>query len=195
MDDHKDKPSDSSGKLISFPNGEKIPVSEMGMDYVVDQSGMVPTPEVIDPQSINREYREREVYVESQALTQAALVRAPVAEIVDTVINEIIEELGHLKFERRKAAKEGKNTANYTISRIQSLRQLSDVLLKKLDSVKSDGVDVKSPKFKAVLRLWMEFVYDSMQKCGISDDLIDLVFKQIEADMKDWEQKLNETVG
>lgn len=181
-----------NGKLIPFPNGEKLSTEELGTDFVVDVSSNIPTPEIIDSLSLNKEFRDRESYVSDQPLFKSVSAKAPVNEIVDLVLQEIAEEISHLKFERRKAAKDGKNTIVFTTSRIASLKQLSDVLIKRMENARADKLDLKSPRFKAILRLWMEFVYESMQKCEISDQVIDLVFKQMEADMRDWELKVQD---
>jgi hypothetical protein len=193
MDDFDDK-SKQSGKLISFPNGEKVSTDELGSDYILDQSGVIPTPEVVDTVAIQREYRDRENFVQSQELVRGLSAKIPLSDVVDVVLVEIAEELSHLKFERQKAAKEGKNTSNYTISRIASLKQLADVLSKRIESNKHQAFDLKSPQFKHVLRIWMEFVYESMQKCEVPEQVIDLVFRQIEADMVDYEKRVLESV-
>jgi hypothetical protein len=36
----------------------------------------------------------------------------------------------------------------------------------------------------------MEFVYSSMSKSDLPESTIDVVFKQMEADMEDWEKRL-----
>jgi hypothetical protein len=191
MSDTDDKDKDSgSGKILSFPGGEKVDTSEVGTDYVVGQGGDLPTTELVDPKSIEREIRKREHFVSSQKLVRVIAEKAPVPDVVDAVLNEIAEELSHLKYERRKATEEGKNTANYTISRIASLRQLADVLQKRQENSRAERLDLKSPKFKQILHLWMEFMYDSMSKAELPESTIDVVFKQMEADMSDWEKKL-----
>jgi hypothetical protein len=114
--------------------------------------------------------------------------------LIDSVIKEIAEELSHLKYERQKAAKEGKNTSGYTINRISSLRQLAEVLNKRMDNARAEQIDLKSPRFKQILRMWMEFVYECMQKAELPEHLVDLVFKQMEADMINLERKIIESV-
>lgn len=179
------------GKVITFPSGETISASEIGADYVVGQStSAITAPELIDPSEVSKEYREREEWVQKQELLVRVNQGRPASDLVDQVVKEIVEELAHLKFERKKAAKDGKNTANYTISRIASLRQLADVLIKRMENARAEQLDLRSPRFKEVLKLWMEFVYESMVKVSVPEHMIDLVFRQIEADIKDWEQKL-----
>ena len=112
--------------------------------------------------------------------------------MVELAIHEITEELAHLKFERRKSAQEGKPTTQHTIARISMLRNLADVLLKRQENSRQERMDFRSPEFKKVIHVWLGFLHESMQKVGLGDNDIDLVFRQIEADMADWEKKLLE---
>lgn len=190
MDDPTDKDK-KDGKIITFPGGKKVNPSEVGSDYVVSQTGDVPTPDLIDPVEIDREVRERAEYVKKQPLTKAILDKYNTIDVIDVVLLEIAEELAHLKYERRRAVKEGKNTANYSMGRITSLRNIADLLLKKRESVLQEELNLKSPRFQAVFKVWMEFFHDSMEKSGISAEVIDVVFQQMKADMIDWEKKMS----
>lgn len=178
------------GKVLTFPSGESINPDDLGADYIVGQGHQSSVAELVNPQEISKDFRDREEYVSRQELLVKVNEKLPAVDLVEQVIKEISEELAHLKYERRKAAKEGKNTANYTISRISSLRSLADVLMKRMENARAEQLDLKSPRFREVLKLWMEFVYESMVKVEVPEQIIDLVFKQIEADIKDWEQKI-----
>lgn len=181
-----------NGKLIAFPGGKSVDSSEVGTPFVVAGVPSVPTPELIDPEQIDRENREREQYVKGQELVQIAERGGSTEEWIDTTLKEIAEEAAHLKFERRKASREGKSTANFANLRVGTLRQLTEVLLKRKEAALAERLDLKSPRFQKVLKLWMEFVYVSMQKSGVEDEVIDLVFNQMKADMLDWEKKIVE---
>jgi len=106
----KDKGKDTN--LIVFPGGKKVDPSKVGADYVVRQAGDVPTPELVDPSEASEELRVRKKYVGDQELVRASKDHATTGEMMDLLVQEIAEELAHLKYERRKAAREGKNTAN-----------------------------------------------------------------------------------
>jgi hypothetical protein len=190
MSDDKDEDKGKNGQVITFPGGKKVDAGEVGADYIVGQGSDVSIPELIDPKSVEREIRKRENFVSSQKLVRVVAEKASISDVIDVVLEEITEELSHLKYERRKATEEGKNTANYTISRIASLRQLADILNKRQENFRSDRFDLKSPKFKQILHVWMEFVYSSMSKSDLPESTIDVVFKQMEADMEDWEKRL-----
>jgi len=186
----KDDSGPHKGKILTFPSGESINPDDLGADYVLAQGTHITTAELVNPQDISKDFREREEYVAKSELLVKVNEKYSAVDLVEQVIKEITEELAHLKYERRKAAKEGKNTVNYTISRISSLRQLADVLMKRIENARAEQLDLKSPRFREVLKLWMEFIYDSMVKVEVSEQVIDLVFRQIEADIKDWEQKV-----
>ncbi len=166
MDDetHDDKDK-KPGRLLAFPGGKKVNTNEIGLEgVIVGQSGTIPTPDVIDPKEVEADLRERESYVKRQELVQATDRKAPTGEIIDIVLKEIAEELGHLKYERRKVAADGKNTANFTVSRIASLRQISEVLLKRQENARAERMDFRSPEFKKVIQSWLEFIYESLGK-------------------------------
>ena len=182
------------GKVISFPNGEKLPVADIGVDFVLDriENNHFSVPEVVDQSALIKDMRERESYVAGQELVRAVRDKMSASDIVDQVVVEIAEELAHLKFERTKKAREGGSTSSLTVSRILSLRQLSEVLMKRMENARAEQLNLKSPRFREVLKLWMEFVYESMQKSNVPDEVIDLVFRQMEADMTDWEKRVSD---
>jgi hypothetical protein len=193
MSKDTDPSNEKKGKVITFPSGDKVNTDDVGVNAIIGQVGNVPTPEIIDPVTVAEEVKDRIKYIRKQELVKVIKEDASTASVVDAVLVEIAEELSHLKYERRKAAKEGKNTANYTVSRINSLRSMAELLLKRKEAALAERLDLKSPRLQKIFEVWMEFFSESMVKCQIPDHLIDLVFQQMKADMKDWEKKM-ETV-
>lgn len=194
-----DETTDENGKdkkkgpnLIVFPGGKKVDPSDVGAGYVVKQTGDVPTPDVLDPVASDEEVRRRDKFVKDEDLVRAARGSAPTGDMMDLLVREITEELAHLKFERKKAAEEGKNTANYSVGRMNSLKALAELLLKRREADRVEALDLKSPRFQAVFKVWMEFFSESMEKVGIQEKDIDLVFQQMKADMIDWEKRMVE---
>jgi len=165
-------------------------------EYVLATVADDPTevPEILDKSTLDIEVQRRNRYVEESALVQLVENKASPIDIVDSVINEIAEELAHLKYERNKSISEGRSIGSSSIKRIESLKSLAELLIKKTENFKSSGIDFRNPKFKAVIRLWMEFLYDALQKAGLDESTIDIVFKQIEADITEWERKVMDSV-
>ncbi len=186
--DGRDPPD--KGKLIVFPGGKKVDPKDVGAGYIIGRTGDVPTPDIIDPVAVDEEVRKRIDYVNKQELVEVVRKGANTAATIDILLLEIAEEISHLKWERRKTAREGKNTSNYTIQRINGLRSLAEVLLKRKEAALAERLDLKSPRFQAVFKVWMEFFYSSMEKAGVDQATMDTVFEQMRADMVDWEVKM-----
>ncbi len=192
-----DKDKDGLGEIISFPSGKSISPQDMGADYAIIPPSIFSNSyveEPVDPEDLQKEFQEREEFVEKQKLVKSVQNNASVSEIIDQVLLEIAEELSHLKWERRKASKEGKSTVNHTVSRINCLGRISDILIKKKETAISEKLDLKSPRFQKILQSWMEFLYLAMQKSGIRDEDIDVVFNQMKADMVGWESKITDDI-
>jgi hypothetical protein len=182
--------NNSGGKIITFPSGERVNTNDVGINSVIGQVGNVHTPEIMDPISVADEVRDRIKYVKKQEIVKALKDNSSTAVTIDALLLEIAEELSHLKFERRKASQEGKNTSNYTVSRINSLRSMAELLLKRKEAALAEKLDLKSPRLQKIFEVWMEFFYESMIKCQIPDHLTDLVFQQMKADMVEWEKRI-----
>ncbi len=194
-DDEKKKPAPKRGNLIVLPGGRTVsPSEDLGIDYVASQtagSSDVPGVGIIDPVAIDAEVRERDRFVQDQKLVDVVRRKGQTSEIIETALLEIAEELAHIKYERRKAAKDGKNTANYSMGRISGLHNLANLLLKRQEAARGERLDLKSPRLQAIFKIWMEFFYESMEKSGVESQIIDLVFQQMKADMIGWEKRMD----
>ena len=183
-------PDDNEGKsnLIKFPSGETLDKKETGTEYIVGESGQIPTGDVLDPVDVKQDLRERIKFVKSQQLVKS--IAEGSENTMEVLLLEIAEEISHLKWERRKASKDGKNTAAYTIGRINGLRSLAETIIRKKESDTSDNFDLKSPKMRKLFEIWMSTFYESMEKSGVNREIIDVVFQQIKADMLTIEQRM-----
>lgn len=188
-DDGKDKKR--STNLIVLPGGKKVSPSKIGANYVVGQVGDIPTAEIVDPANLAEEVKARRNYVNNQPLVRASKDKTGAGQMMDLLVQEITEELAHLKYERRLATKGGKNTANYSVGRMNSLKNLAELIMKRREADRDEELDLRSARFQAVFKIWMEFFGDSMEKSGIEPKVIDLVFNQMKADMVDWEKKMS----
>lgn len=177
-----------NGKIISFPGGKKVSTDEVGVPYVVAGSGSVPTIEPPDVKIIADEDRERAAYVRRQTLVKALEDGASTSELIDAVLKDMAEESAHLKWERRTASKDGKPTANYNVARVNALRSIAELLIKRKEASIAERLDLKSPRFQKIFKLILGFFADSMMKSGVEQEIMDLVFQQMKADMRDWEK-------
>jgi len=112
------------------------------------------------------------------------------AELIDIILAEIGEELANLKYERQLASERGRSTADINISRVEALRKLIDMIIKKKTLLVKDPIDIKSPRFQKILQIWVDYFYSAMKKSGIPDEMIDIVFRNMRNNMIDWEKEM-----
>lgn len=190
MDDGSEDDS-GGGKLLSFPNGKRLSPEDVGAPYVVAGSGQLSTQEPPDPTLVAEEVRERAGFVKKQELVRAFDEGRSASDVIDVLLKEIAEESAHLKWERRQASKAGKPTASYNVARIGALRNLAELLIKRKEAALAERLDLKSPRFQKIFNTIMEFFHESMEKSGVTPDVIDVVFQQMKADMLDWERRID----
>lgn len=189
-------------KRTEEPEGGKV-IPMRGLESLHDASGvnsyampMVASPfesvtsEIMDPQQVAQDLKDRIKYIEKQELVTAAKAGAPTKNLIDILVAELAEEISHIKWERRDAAKRGYKTEKLTSSRISGLKNLADILLKKRDTIGDERLSTKDPRVQQFFKLWMEMFFAAMEKMNIPPEMIDLVFSQIKADMLEWEIKM-----
>ena len=171
--------------LIKFPSGKTLDKKETGTNYIVGQSGQIPTGDLLDPVDVKQDLRERIKFVRDQPLVRAVLEGS--GNVMDVLLLEVAEEVSHLKWERRKASKEGKNTAAYTIGRINGLRSLAETLIRKKEADVSSDLNLKSPKIQKLFEIWMQMFYEAIEKSGVNQEVMNVIFQQIKADLLTFE--------
>jgi hypothetical protein len=139
--------------LIVFPGGKTLDPKDVGADFV-GGSGQIPMGELLDPDDVKRDLRERMAYVKDQPLVKA--MGEGSAQAMDVLLVEIAEEISHLKWERRKAAKDGKNTAQFTVARINGLRSLAEALIRRKEAAIAEHLDLKSPRLQKIFSFSMK---------------------------------------
>jgi len=166
MSDKDDKDLEK-GKVLSFPDGKKVNTSEVNTPYVLAEVGKVYTAELQDHESIAKDVIERTNYVKNQELVKVINRGSSTSDIIDVLLKEVAEELGHIKFDRRRAAQEGRQTSNYSVARISALRNMSEMLLKKKEASIAEKLDLNSPRFQKIFKSMMEFFHECMEKSGV----------------------------
>jgi hypothetical protein len=193
-DEPKDPKDKSKGKLLTFPDGKTVNTEDVGAGYIVGPAGVIPTPELQDPSDIAAEARDREEFIKKQEIVRVVDQHGSTSDMVDVLLKEIAEETSHLKFERDKAIHFGKNTANLNIARINSLRSMTEMLLKRKEADLAERLDLKSPRIQKLFQIWLKCIYEAMEKSGIDDKDIDVVFQQMKANMVDMERQMSSAV-
>lgn len=181
-----------NGKAITFPSGGIVSTRDVGAHFIIEKASTVLTePEPLDPVDAKQELRDRIAYVRNQPIVKITGDNCSASQIIDAVLHEIAEEASHLKWERRKASKIGRNTVPFTTARINALKNLADTVAKRKELSSSENFDTSSPRFQKIFKVWMQFFYEAMEKSNVPSEVINVVFQQMKADMVDWEKRLN----
>jgi hypothetical protein len=188
-DDEGPNNKNGNGHLIVFPGGKTMDPKDVGAEFVVGGSGQVPTGELLDPADVKASLRDRVSYVKSQPLVRALAEGAP-SVAMDMLLLEIAEEISHLKWERREAAKNGRSTAQHTVARVNGLRALAETLIRRKEAAIAENLDLKSPRLQKIFKVWMQFFYEAMEKSDVPPEVINVVFQQMKADMIGWEGRM-----
>lgn len=182
---------DQKNRLIPINDEEDIESSDVGASYVVAPTKKSTHLAVLeDKEETLNLINERNKYVKGQKLYKAAHEGAPLPDLLDLTIQEVASEISHLKWERNRAIEGGKSTSGHSIARISSLKSLVDILTKKQESIKDEKLNLSSPRFKTIVKFWLELVYESMTQANIKQEEIDLIFSYIRTNMADWEKKI-----
>jgi hypothetical protein len=197
MDNSDSSVKATTDKTIVPVSGDSfINPTEIGANFIVgvspDQNDSLSESELVDQDELRQALRDRINYVKNQPLV-VALSEGDQVKAMDTLLHEIGEEISHLKWERRKAAKEGKNTAQFTVARITSLKSLAETLIRRKEAAMAENLDLKSPRLQKIFRVWMKFFYEAMEKSEVPSEVINVVFQQMKADMAGWESRMSDS--
>lgn len=110
------------------------------------------------------------------------------ADVLHQVMLGMTEEQASLRFERMEAERNGQETSQLSMRRVQALKAIGDAWIKRREQVQSRAIDIESPAFEALLRLLAETFALAMQDVGVRDEVRDSIFanfsKRLDDDWK-----------
>lgn len=127
--------------------------------------------------------------IEQDAILGAMQTNPEDADVLHQVVIALGVEAASLEFERLEAEREGRETSNISIRRINALKAVADTWLKRRDQIISRGLDMNSPAFKAIFHFLLETFKEAMQASGERPEIIEAVFTRLHKAMTDgsWE--------
>jgi D-ribose pyranose/furanose isomerase RbsD len=111
-------------------------------------------------------------------IIQAAETTPESAEVLNQVLLGISEEAASLRFERMEAERNGEDTSQLSMRRVQALKAIGDTWIKRKEQIAHRGIDLESPSFRAVFEYISETFARAMQNSGARQELIDSVMAQ-----------------
>lgn len=116
--------------------------------------------------------------IRNDPIIQAAETTPESAEVLNQVLLGISEEAASLRFERMEAERNGEDTAQLSMRRVQALKAIGDTWIKRKEQIQHRGIDLESPAFRAVFEFIAETFARAMQNAGVRQELADSVTAQ-----------------
>jgi len=164
-----------------------LTVSEIDPVDVVEQPKAAPTLQTIDYQDA--------VVVPPQDLNDDVItVTIKDDELPDAVLKAVMmglaEEQWSLRALRAKKEKEGKDFSHLAIKRGTLLKYMSETVIQRQALVGGSGeIDLKGPKFREVIKMFLNIISDTFDEIKIPSEYKDLFFHSLSKNLEGWEIK------
>ena len=110
--------------------------------------------------------------------------------VLTAVIYGLAEEQSSLKTLRESKGKEGKDTSHISLKRGTILKYMSETLLQKRSlSGASEEIDLRSPQFREIFKMFLETVSDSFDEVKIPSEYKDMFFSALARNLEGWEER------
>lgn len=150
-----------------------------------------PRPKPPEPSNaVVAEIRElKRIFIEEDELLER-LDDAPDSEdILHLVMRGFAQEAASLLFERSEAERQGNETSQLSIRRINALKALGETWIKRKEQLSGKTIDMASPAFARLFGFMLETFREVMHAGGIPRDQAETVFSRLSNRMRDetWE--------
>jgi hypothetical protein len=115
-------------------------------------------------------------------------------ELPDAVLKAVLlglaDEQMALRNLRVKKEKENKDISHLSLKRGTLLKYMSETLIQRQALVGGTGeIDLKSPKFREVIKMFLQIIADTFDEVKIPSEYRDLFFHALSRKMDGWEMK------
>jgi len=117
-------------------------------------------------------------------------------DVLQQVIVGLGEEAASIRFERSEAERTGKETSGISVRRINALKAVGDVWLKRKEQLALKGVDLDSSAFKSVFHHIVVTMKESMTETGVRGEAIEAVFAKFSeiVETPEWESEVKNLI-
>jgi hypothetical protein len=110
-------------------------------------------------------------------------------DVLAAVMKGISEEAASLKFERQEAERQGKDTSQISMRRVNALKAAGDAFLKRMDQVHNGGVDLDSDDFMTVMGFIGTTINETMLATGMRPEEAQALLTRLAAVLNSGEWK------
>lgn len=107
------------------------------------------------------------------------------ADVLHAVIRELADETSSLKTERMEFKDKDLPTSQVSLRRVQAIRALGDLWLRRKEQIASREIDMDSPVFQSLFLYVVETFHRATVDCGIRPEMKELLFSTFSRYMED----------
>lgn len=162
------------GDKIIIENGEprsmfRVPGRKSKQEEVEEILPQATTEEAKKRAQLKREFLERD------ELIQLAKENPDDEKVLSFILEGLAEESASLSFERAQKESRNQETSQISLRRVNSLKAMAEIYLKKKEQASSRIIDLKSPEFAILFGYLVSTFKECMTNASIDDDAINVV--------------------
>ena len=188
------KPAGSDTTTYKHPSdiqpGDEIQLKKDGSPVVMLKTPGRPAdiPDTVDPKDAEF-IRQKHLAVRNDEVVKLLIENPNRIDVLDTIMIELARESGAIKYERENGNYTGAAAIQLSAKRVQTLKLLSEVWIKKYEAVMTSALDIKGKKFEAVMKLWLETLQNVCNTLGYSREQTEVFFNTLDKQMDGWEKE------
>lgn len=133
---------------------------------------------------------EKDKFIKEDPLVSAVAGRAEPIDVLRLVKAQIAEECAALHFQRLENEKRGRDTAQVSTRRIESLKKIADIEFE-MRKLGADSIDLKSERFQRVFVFLIQILRETAEQT-LPPEQIEVFFNRLESALHGWEEKAAE---
>lgn len=169
------------GSFDSLADTDEIPLVGGEPTISMKQPGRRrKTPVAATPQPANPNVAaiqaQKDQYLRKDPLIKQLVKGVDSEDVLHLAMMGFADEAASLAFERAEAERNGKETSQLSIRRINALKAIAETWIKRKEQLAGKSIDMNSPAFKRLF----EFLLDTFRECmfnnGIPEDQAETIF-------------------
>ncbi|MFA6235072.1 MAG: hypothetical protein WC824_12940 [Bacteroidota bacterium] len=173
---------------------DEIQVNKEGLPIVMKIApGRPKIPPILPANDVVKELMKRKRdTVEDDPVLRAARHDPEGPEVLNQILMALSEESACIRFDRLEAERNGADTGNHSMRRINALKALVDTWVKRKEQLGSKDVDLESPPVRMLIKFVFDTIREAMSSVGEQEEMIKTVFAKTAQMMGDdtWKNDL-----
>jgi hypothetical protein len=165
----------------------------------IDPAEVVERPKAAEQQPVTVDYNDTIVVPPQDVNDDIITITIRDDELPDAILKAIMsglaEEQSALKNLRLQREKENKDFSKLCISRGTLLKYMSEAVIQRQALVGGSGdLDLKGPKFREIIKMFLQVIKDTFDEVKIPPEYRDLFFHALGHNLLGWEQKAEKII-